>query len=438
MRPLFGGRLSRLQNAKQFLFNTGWIVFDRIFHMLLSLVITSLTAQYLGPERYGLISYGQSFISIFTIVCKLGIDSIIVSEIIKNKDDTGRIVGTTIGLRMISGFLSVGIIAMAVMVLKPGDTLTLLITTIQSVSLLFVAFDTIDYWFQSRLWSKYSSLAKSLSYIVVCGWKVLLLVQKADVMYFAVATIIDAVGIGAFLLIFYFKAHGERLRFSLRTAKGLLSQSHPFIISSLLITVYTQMDRIMLGSMSGGETAVGIYTAAMNIANLWVFIPNALIDSARPIIMKHKNEGHEQEYLKRYTQLYAVVIWLSIAAGVFFTVFGNLVVYILYRNEYAQAGSVLMVLIWSRLFSLIGTTRGIWIVCEGYYKYVKYFVGLGALLNFGMNMLLIPVLGPMGAAIGTLAAELVSSTVALLLFKKTRPLLGIIRNAFLLRGVWKS
>lgn len=437
MSGLLKGTLSRLQNAKQFLYNTGWLLFDRIFHMLLSLVITSWTARYLGKELYGLLSYGLSFIAIFTIVCKLGIDSIIVSEIIKNKEDTGKVVGTTIGLRMASGFLSVGLISLMVMVLRPGHTLVWIITLIQSLSLLFVSFDTIDFWFQSKLWSKYSSLAKSLSYILVCGWKILLLVRQAGVIYFAVATVIDALAIAVFLLIFYRRAKGERLGFSLRTAKTLLSASHPFIISSLLITVYTQMDRIMLGSMGSGEAAVGIYTAAMNVANLWVFIPNALIDSARPIIMKHKTEGMENAYTERYTQLYAAVIWLSVLAGLFFTVFGKWVVYILYGRAFEESAAVLMVLIWSRLFSLIGTTRGIWVVCEGYYKMVKYFVGLGALINLVLNLALIPVMGPMGAAAATLAAEALSSVGALFLFKKTRPLLGILWRACTLKGIWK-
>ena len=427
-----GGWKSILKNGRVFFFNTGWLVFDRVFHMLLSLVISSLTARYLGPDQYGLLGYGLAYINIFTVVCKLGTEGIIVNEIIKKKHNPGPILGTTIGLRMLSGLLSVGVIALAVMVLKPGDTVVLAITAIQSISLLFVAFDSIDFWFQSRLWSKYSSIAKSISYILVCGWKGALLILRADVTSFAVATIIDALAIAVLLLIFYIRAKGERLRFSLSTAKYLMARSHPFIISSLLITIYTQMDRIMLGSMST-DAAVGIYTAAMNIGNMWVFIPNALINSARPIILKHKSEGREEAYQKRMTQLYSAVIWISAAAGAFFSLFGRFVIWILYGEAYAQSGLVLSITIWSRLFSLIGTTRGIWVVCEGREKYVKYFVGAGALINLILNFCLIPLWGAFGAAAATLVTEIVSSVVMLAWFKKTRPLLKILKNALLLR-----
>ena len=424
--------------ARRLFSNTGWIMLDRIFHMIISLVISSLTARYLGTSNYGLLNYGLSFITIFTIVCKLGIDSIIVNEIVKNQHDTGKLMGTTIGLRLISGALSVVVISVVVMIFKPSEWIVLMITTIQSISLLFVAFDTIDYWFQSRLQSKFSALAKSISYILVSIWKVILLISRADVIYFAIATVIDAVAIGLLLLIFYRKANGPKLSFSKTTAKHLLITSSPFILSSLLITVYTQMDRIMLGSYGDGSTMVGIYTAAMTISNMWVFIPHAIVDSARPLIMKHKTQGEEQSYVKRYTQLYTAVIWISIAAGVFFMVFGNLVIHILYGKEYMEAGPVLMVVIWSRLFSLIGSTRGIWIVCEGYGKYVKYFVGCGAILNLVLNLILIPQYGVMGSAVATLVAELVSSVVVLAFFKKTRPLLKIIIDSFTLKILRKQ
>ena len=90
----------------QFWINTGWLIFDKIFHMALSLVVTAMVTRYLGVEQYGLLSYGLAFIDIFTIICKLGIDGIIVNELIKNRDRTGEILGSTTFLRLLSSFLS--------------------------------------------------------------------------------------------------------------------------------------------------------------------------------------------------------------------------------------------------------------------------------------------------------------------------------------------
>lgn len=422
------------KDAKRFVTNTGWLVFDKVFHMALSLVVTSMTARYLGTEGYGIINYGLSFINIFTIVCKLGIDAIIVNELVRNKEKTGELLGTTMVLRLLSSLCSLVLTFIFVMVLKPGQTVVLIVTMIQSISLLFTALDTVDFYFQSILKSKYTAIARSISYPLVCLLRLLFIFLKADVTWFAWATVLDSATIGAVLLYFYFKREKGRLSFSLPQAKYLLKNSHTFIWANLLVTIYTQMDRIMVGTLVG-DAETGIYSAAMTIANLWIFIPNALIDSARPLIMQLKADKREEVYLKRFRQLFAGIIWLSIAAGVFFSVFSNLIIRIIYGSDYLAAVPVLMILIWSRLFSLIGTTRTIWMICEDQAKYVKWFIGLGALINVVLNFIMIPVIGAQGAAIATLITEFVSSFLIVAFVKDTRGLFKLIMEAFLLKNI---
>lgn len=426
--------LLKNKEARKFAANTGWLVFDKVFHMVLSLVVTSMTARYLGTEGYGIINYGLSFINIFTIVCKLGIDVIIVNEIVRNQEKKGEILGTTMVLRLLSSLCSLVLTFIFVMVLKPGQVIVMTITMIQSISLLFVSLDTVDFYFQSILKSKYTAIARSISYPLVCVLRLVFIFLKADVTWFAWATVLDSATIGIILLFFYFKREKGTMSFSMEQAKYLLKNSYPFIWANLLVTIYTQMDRIMVGTLVG-DAQTGIYSAAMTIANLWIFIPNALIDSARPLIMQLKADGKEAMYLKRSRQLYAGVIWLSIAAGIFFTVFSKLAIDIVYGSDYAASVPVLMILIWSRLFSLIGTTRNIWMICENQAKYVKWFVGLGAVINVVLNFLMIPKIGACGAAIATLITEFVASFLIVAVVKKTRGLFKIIMEAFLLKNV---
>lgn len=416
----------------RFVKNTGWLVFDKIFHMALSLVVTSMTARYLGTEGYGIINYGLSFINIFTIVCKLGIDAIIVNEIVRDREKTGELLGTTLILRLLSSFCSLVLIFCFVMVLKPGQTIVLIVTMIQSISLIFTAFDTVDFYFQSVLKSKYTAIARSISYPLVCLLRLIFIFIKANVTWFAWATVLDSLTIGIVLLYFYLKRENGKLRFSAVQGQYLLKNSHTFIWANLLVTIYTQMDRIMVGSLVG-NVETGIYSAAMTIANLWIFIPNALIDSARPLIMQLKADKKDDLYVKRFRQLYAGIIWLSIIAGVFFTVFANLVINIIYGVDYLDAVPVLMILIWSRLFSLIGTARTIWMICENKSIYVKWFIGFGAVINVVLNFIMIPACGALGAAIATLVTEFVSSFLIMMFVKNTRSLFRIVIESFCLR-----
>lgn len=418
----------------RFLKNTGWLIFDKILHMIMSLVVTGTVARYLGDHDYGIINYGLSFVNIFTIVAKLGIDSIIVNELIKNGEKEGEIVGTTIVLRLLSSLLSMIITFIFVWALNPGDVVIVAVTMIESVSLIGVAIDTIDYYFQSKLMSKYSALARTFSYPLVCMYRILMVLIKADVRWFGCATVFDSVLIAVFLIFFYRKNKGGELRFSWSMGKYLLSHGKHFVLVNLLVTIYTQMDRLMLGSMAD-QGAVGIYSAAMTISNLWIFIPNALIDSARPLIMELKATGKNDDYQKRWRQLYAGIMWISIIAGIFFSIFSELVVMIIYGKAYAASTEVLKILIWSRLFSLLGVLRSTWMLCEGYEKYVKYFVALGAVMNISLNYALIPIMGASGAAIATLVTEMSSSLFVSLVYRKTRKLTPIIWDALRLKGI---
>ena len=420
--------------SHRFIKNTGWLIFDKILHMVMSLVVTGAVARYLGEHDYGIVNYGLSFVNIFTIITKLGIDSIIVNELVKNRDKEGEILGTTIGLRAVSSLLSLVSTYIFVSVLNPGKMVVIAVTMIESMALIGLAGDTLDFYFQSKLLSKYSALARTFSYPFVCLYRLAMVLLKAEVQWFGWATVFDAGLIAVFLMIFYHKQKGPKLKFSWSMGKYLLSHGKHFILANLLVTVYTQMDRLMLGSLAG-QDQVGFYSAAMTIANLWIFIPNALIDSARPLIMELKANGEEAAYEKRWRQLYAGVMWLSILAGIFFIIFPKLVVWIIYGEAYFPAVSVLMILIWSRLFSLLGVLRSSWMLCEGMEKYIKYYIASGAIINVVLNYMWIPVMGANGAAVATLITEIVSSVFISMWHKKTRKLTHVLWDALRLKGI---
>ena len=413
--------------------NTGWLVVEQIFRMGLALIITSLMARYLGTEDFGLINYSLAYILIFTTASKLGIDSIIVNEIVKNREDTGKVIGTTIYLRFFSAFISIFLIFLIVKYLNPDHRMIQVITLIQSISLLFIAFDSIGYWFQSNLQSKYIVIARSVAFTIISVWRLALIFLGKSLVYFAVATVIEAIAITIFMVVFYMKFKGPRLHFSFQSAKQLLSKSTYFFIAGLLIMIYTQIDKIMLGQMTN-VTTVGIYTAAMTIASLWIFIPSALIESSRPIIMTAKNQS-EAVYTEKYKQLYCSIIWISIGASIIITLLAKPIILVIYGKQFVESINVLVILIWSRIFSLIGSTRAIWLTIESLGKFQVIFVGIGALLNVGLNVILIPHYGAIGAAIATLIAEVISTFFAVLIFKKTRLLFKLIIEALLFKGV---
>lgn len=423
-----------VSNQKRFLANVSWMVGGQVVQMVISLVVGMITARYLGPSNYGVLNYCASYIAFFDSLCTLGLNGIIVKEMVLRKDQQGQILGTAIALRCISSFISIIALAVIMMIMESGDLLLLIVAVLQSIALFFNAFTLIDYWYQAQLKSKYSAVVKNIAYVLTSLYKIVLLILKKDVRWFAFAISLDAVLIAILLLWSYKKNNGSKLSFSKIEAKILLSQSYHYIIAGIMISLYGQMDKIMLGKMMG-QTEVGLYSVAVAISGLWSFIPSALIDSARPVITVQRDTNHEF-YIKRIKQLYSVIIWLSIAFAIVVSLFGKLIVHILYGDAYLEAVPALIIVCWYCGFSYLGSAKGIWMINENKMKYEKYFTFWGALCNLVLNYILIPYYGIVGAAVATLICQVLTNFVVPLIYKPTRINSIYMVQAFCLRGVF--
>lgn len=427
--------IERIIKSK-FIRNTGWILFAQIYQMLLSLVIGVLSARYLGPSNYGTINYAASYISFFTIACTLGLEDIVVKEIIDNRDSEGLILGSSVVMRFIAGLLSIFVVCIIVIVANPGDKVLSIVAFLQSLVLLFNAFHIIDAWYQSYLLSKTAAIIKCISYTGMSLYRVWLLITGKGVEWFAFATSLDALLIAVLFLLRYKKDGKHKLKFSASISKHLVKLSYHLIISSLMSVIYNQMDRLMIGKLID-QTHVGYYAAASTICHMWLFIPRALANSAQPLIIKLKMEN-EKLYIKRIKQLIFITFWIGILFAILITILSHFIIDVLYGAEYTQARKPLMFIIWSTVFGAMSYSKSIWMVCENRQKYSKYILFCGVIINFVLNTILITTIGMNGAAIATIVTEFICCFIAPYLFKSTKTFAKIQLESINLVAMYKE
>ena len=428
--------LNRIKNrllGNRMVSNSIWIIGGQVFQMGLTLVVGMLTARYLGPSNYGIIGYTASFVSFFSVICQLGYTSTIVKDLLDHQERQGEILGTTIFFRVCTSLFSTIVMTALIYVIDDGDLLTVKIAFLQSLSLVFHSFEMIHYWYQSRLESSVSVKIQSLAYVVMAVYKIAILALGKSVEWFAFSTTLEAMVVAAVLVWSYRKSKGQRLSVSYAAGQEMLKISYHFILSGLMSTIYGEMDKIMLKQLMD-DTAVGYYTAAAKIATMWSFVLMAFINSARPVIISSKSVN-EREYIKQLKRLYAAIIWIGIVVAAVMTLGGKWIIYIMYGRDYMPATSTLQILAWYTMFSILGGARGIWIVCENKAKYVKYYLGIGAILNIILNYVLIPLYGAGGAAMATLTTQIFTAVFAPLIFKETRVYGKHILESFLLREI---
>lgn len=403
---------------KKFVGNTGWMMFRNIYSMLVSVIVGSLSARFLGPSNYGLLTYGNAIIAFFTTVSKLGMDSVVVAELVREPKKEGTFLGTALVMRFIVSIVSFFAIWGFVLIFEPDNQLLQIVTILQATAIIFQSTEVFYFWFQARMQMKYVTLAAMAALTVTSIWRLALLAGQAAVQWFALSASISAMVCGICIGITFVKIAGIKLKFSWIDGKSVLQKSYHFIINGLAVTLYMQLDRIMLGKLVD-ETAVGLYGAASTLAVMWQFVPLNIIDSANPLLLKSYDRD-KKKYETQYQMLLVGVSVLGIAVGLVFTIFAKLIVFILYGKAYYAAAPALSILIWATSFSMIGTARGTWIIATGRNKFSKYFTCMGAAINAVLNAVVIPKWGFVGASVTTLATEMFVSLVAPILFKETR------------------
>ncbi|MBE6781141.1 MAG: flippase [Ruminococcaceae bacterium] len=417
--------------------NAGWIIGEKIVQMVVSLLVGILTTRYLGPSNYGLISYANSFTAFFAAFCTLGINSLMVKELVDNDEDEGKVIGTSIVLRAVASLLSVITIILSVSLIDYGESTTIAVVALCSLGLFFHVFDAFKYWFQRRLQSKFTVIAAFVAYLITATYRVILLITGSSVIWFALATSVDYVCLAILLFIFYKKNNGPKMSFSWSYGKDLFSRSKHFILASLMVSIYAQTDKLMLKQMIGSED-VGFYASATTINGMWCFILAAIIDSVYPSIMEAHKAGNEEEFNRKNRQLYAIIFYVSMGAAVLFNIFAELVIFILYGREFLPSAMPLRIICWYTAFSYLGVARNAWIVSKNVQKHLIKIYAAAAVANVILNVTLIPLLGASGAALASLMAQVLTGFVLPFFIKDLRPNAILMFEAIILKGIKKE
>lgn len=430
---MFTRLLFILRNSRT-ISNLSWLIGGRFLQSLLGFVVSLLTARYLGPISFGTLNYVASFMAFAYVISNLGFDAIIVSELIKKPERRGVILGSAMGLRFCVGLISVIIVLITIYILNPGNDELMYIGILQSIGVIFAAFETFMYWYQMKLLGKYISIVSFIGFILMVCYRILILIYEKNVYYFGFGLSLDYITIGLLYFFFYKHHKGPRLIFSLNYGLKLIKVSYHFILSQLLVTVFSKIDKIMLGELIG-QNSVGLYTAAYSICISWTFILRAIIETARPVIMENKGKS-EELYHKSIRQLYAIIVWLSILSALLLTIFSKPIIIILFGEQYLGSIPVLRILGWYICFSYLGGARSIWLVMEGKQRFEKYLATCGMITNIVLNIFLIPKFSIMGAAISTLFTEIFINFIIPINHKELRPNAKLIIDAILLRNVF--
>lgn len=398
--------LKNHQGFMKYFKNTSWLLGEKILRMVVGLFVGIWIARYLGPEQFGLLSYAQSFVGLFTAIATLGLDGIVIRELVKDESKRDALLGTAFFLKVIGAIAVLLVLAIAINFTSNDNFTNILIFIIASATI-FQSFNVIDFYFQSKVLSRYVVYANVISLLISSIVKVTLLLNNAPLIAFAWVILFDSVILALGFLYFYFhnQLSIKNWKFSKEMAYALLKDSWPLMLSGMIISIYMKIDQVMIKEMLNNE-AVGQYAAALRLSQAWYFIPVILVKSLTPALINARKTSYA-EYENRYQSLYNLLVRLTIIVSIVITFTSEKIILILFNEQYLMASEILTVHIWSSIFVSIGVAFNTWLVIENYVKKTFYRSLLGVISNILLNYILIHKYGVLGAAYASLISYVI-------------------------------
>ncbi|MGE3549334.1 MAG: flippase [Geobacter sp.] len=416
--------------------NTLWLFNDRLVRMGVGLVVGVWIARYLGPEGYGSLSFAGSYVMLFSALALFGLESLVVRELVTHAEHRATILGTTFLIRLASGALAYLLAVVTILVLRPGDSLALLLVILLGSSLLFQASEVIDLWFQSRVASRYTVMVRVVAFLLSSAAKLACVLAGASLTAIAIATAVEALLVACGLVFVYLRK-AERLsswRWDGVRFRSLVRSAIPMVLSGVVLMIYLRIDQVMLGALAS-EAEVGFYAAAVRISEVWYFVPAAIVSSLFPRIVELRATDQTQ-FEQQLQRLYNLLAFLGYAVALPVTLLAPWLVQLLFGSAYQPSAPLLAVLIWAGLFANLTVARNAHFIALDWGRAQLWTASAGAIANILLNLLLIPHYGAMGAAVATCLSYWVAAQGACYLSPSLRPAAAMIMRSLLMPRWW--
>ena len=408
-------RLHLSETKQKVVRNLFWAVTGKVVTLLGSLLVGIFVARYLGPEQYGLMNYVVSFVALFQVFASFGLDNIEIREESKCKGtgEKGRvpgteantILGTAFGLKLIFAGITMLLVILTAWLFE-ADTFTKWMITLYSLSMIMNTFGVIRNYFTSIVWNEYIVKTEISRTIIGALIKVVLLLLHAPLAWFIAASLFDTILIaGGYLLSYRKQIASPRLwTFDLPTAKYLIKESFPLLLSGAAVVVYQKIDQVMIGNMID-KANVGYFSVASAFVGVLMFVPITIIDTYMPIVSKAWHTDIEL-YKVQNQRFMNLTVWCAIVCAVLVSLLSYPLVRCTYGEQYIAAVPILQVLSFKVVSIAISYVAGNMIIVEGLQRWAIIRDLVGCVVCVVLNYFFLPRFGAVAAAWIAIASNL--------------------------------
>ncbi|MDW1964769.1 flippase [Vibrio sp. 431] len=386
--------------------NIKWLFLDKILKMVLSLVSTLLIARYLGPEDYGVLTLAISIVVMVSTISFLGIKQILVKYIVLDPKNANSYLSTSLAICLVINL----ILVMSFYLLWWNDESELIVMlSIIISSIIIKTTDLIRSYFEAKVEAKRVVIIENVSLSIGMIFKLAVIYYGGDIVQFAFIYLFESMLLSFGLLSLILKVNDTiNIKFvDYKITQKMLKEGWPLLISSSAWIIYTRVDQFMLASLLGNKS-VGIYSAAIKVADLIVIVPSVISVSLIPLAAKHRDEAVSNQ---KFQEIYNLTTVVSLVICIACFACSGYILPLFYGKEYIEAINVFDIYLWTSIFVSMASVSGKYLMYLGKQKITMYRHTLGVAINIPLNYMLIKIYGVDGAALSTLVCLILTNLI---------------------------
>lgn len=403
-------------NLKKILANTGWMLFDKVFILILNLVVTIRIANYYGTLTYGTYQYAVSVVALFEVFVTF-VDARVVKKRYTSENPEELVWNATITRMLFSVVSLFGGVIYLLFSGEKGDYYAIFLVLLVNAIIINLRFG-MQNRYEYLLKSRKVIIASNIALTIGGALQLLAVSLHWSILVIAVITASSSFLSLTIVYIQYRKDFGRLIqgKYKKDIVFGLVRESLPLAIAASCAIIYSRCDSIMIGNMlSKGQ--VGIYAIAVKLISVVQIGIAPIRESVYPKMIQ-LYETDRKQYERRYIQITSILTWIYIIGVLIsFAVLPWAFRYL--KSEYAKAFPIYQVYVIGSFFMYNAGLRA------GHYTLINrgnilmYSQIISVILNVILNYMLIKTIGVFGAAIATGITQGISLLVSNLFFGKT-------------------
>ena len=382
--------------------NTLWMIIEQILRFISNFSVAIAITRNFTVDEWGIYSYIFSIFFLILSLSKMGMDTVAINEMSKSKN-LSNLMGTTSKLMFLISSLCYLLVALFAIFIEKDQTIQSGILLI-SLSIFFVPFYVIDYFYQSEVKAFISSSLKSIVQIFIVLFRIFIAIFYQDLVLIFLTFILEylLISILLFSALSFTNSNLNKFvySFDFSLAKKLIHISWPIVLSISLTFLLTRFDQFMIRYFLGFEE-LGYYSAAHKIYESWLTFPIIFSLSILPVLTKER-EKNKDSYKILFVNFLKIGLYLSILLSILISIFSAEIITLVFGHEYIKSSNVLIVLFWASIFSCMSSFSDRYFLIEGKQKKILQRASIALTLNIFLNLIFIPNYGIIGASLATL------------------------------------